>query len=152
MKRKKRLRHQLKKYAHIQKKMNIKDLLVLVSIVLNKIIENMLFSLYTDCPLDSAYITLMNRSSNSAVDVSRWNLIRYVDSKLVFQHKISDDVQLNPGSELRIYSKVDTEIAETSPNELNSSLSKYQKKRLNGEHATGMYIFIHVTKYSCTLI
>ncbi|CAF1024786.1 unnamed protein product [Rotaria sordida] len=91
-----------------------------------------------ECPFDSTHICLTNQSTNTTIDISRWQLIRRVDSQVVLQYILPDGLQLKPGSELRIYSKLGAEVAEKSSNESIFSSSLYQKIVLNDVYSMGI--------------
>lgn len=58
-----------------------------------------------EASLDRGYITLTNQSTNKTVDLSKWQVLRRIDSKVSFNYVIPDGIQIKPTDELRIYSK-----------------------------------------------
>ncbi|UJR20159.1 hypothetical protein I4U23_023291 [Adineta vaga] len=62
-------------------------------------------SISIQCPPDGTYISLMNHSKSEKFNISRWILKRRLDSKREFRYTLPDQVLLEPGRELRIYSK-----------------------------------------------
>ncbi len=57
------------------------------------------------CPLDEEYIAIINTSASAVIDISRWMLIRRVDSKEVLRYRLPCELQLRPGTEYRVYSR-----------------------------------------------
>ncbi|CAF2051323.1 unnamed protein product [Rotaria magnacalcarata] len=95
-------------------------------------------SISIECPLESTYIAVINQSTNGAIDISRWRLIRRVDAKTTLQYTISAGVQVNPGRELRIYSKFGSEISQLSFRENSFSSPLYDELILNDIHLMGI--------------
>ena len=63
--------------------------------------ESSLFA--EECAPNGAFITLINQSTNKKVEISRWLLVRRVDSGKEHRFTIPDGVRLEMGEELRIY-------------------------------------------------
>ncbi|CAF1254177.1 unnamed protein product [Rotaria magnacalcarata] len=84
-----------------------------------------------ECPLECAYISVTNQSTCTAVDISRWRLIRRVDSRVIFEYTIPNGTQVRPGSEFRIYSKLGAEVAQISSNANSFLSSSFQKVTMN---------------------
>ncbi len=57
----------------------------------------------------------MNHSTNKEVNISRWVLKQRLDSKKELRFILPDQVLLQPGRELRIYSKRGANAAEVPP-------------------------------------
>jgi len=57
----------------------------------------------------------MNHSTNKEVNISRWVLKQRLDSKKELRFILPDQVLLQPGRELRIYSKRGADAAEIPP-------------------------------------
>jgi hypothetical protein len=94
-----------------------------------------------ECPLESTYIAVINQSTNAAIDISRWRLVRRVDAKTTLQYTMSAGVQVKPGRELRIYSKFGSEVSQLSSSESNFSSSLYEKLILNDVHSMGKWFY-----------
>ena len=56
------------------------------------------------------YIGLMNFSKNKIIDLSKWYITQYINTKIKILYKIPDGIQLEPGGELRIYTKVNENL------------------------------------------
>ena len=52
----------------------------------------------------------MNFSKNKIIDLSKWSVTRYIDTKIKILYKIPDGIQIEPGGELRIYTKLSGNI------------------------------------------
>jgi len=52
----------------------------------------------------------MNFSKNKIIDLSKWYVTQYIDTKIKISYKIPDGIQLQPGEELRIYTKLSKNI------------------------------------------
>ncbi|CAF3435661.1 unnamed protein product [Rotaria socialis] len=95
-------------------------------------------SISMECPLDGTHISLTNQSANAVIDISRWQLIRHVDSKNVLQYRLPAGLRLKPGSELRLYSKLGTEVTQVSSNGSTFSPSSFQKIVLDDVYSIGV--------------
>jgi hypothetical protein len=56
------------------------------------------------------YIGLMNFSKNKIIDLSKWYITQYINTKIKISYKIPDGIQLEPGGELRIYTKLNENL------------------------------------------
>jgi hypothetical protein len=59
-----------------------------------------------ECAPNGTYIGLINFSKNKIIDLSKWFVTQYIDTKIKILYKIPDGIQLEPGGELRIYTKL----------------------------------------------
>ncbi|CAF0983931.1 unnamed protein product [Rotaria sordida] len=84
-------------------------------------------SIGIECPVDDIYICFTNHSQSKDADISGWMLKRRVDSKPELQYTLPDGIQLHPGNELRIYSKLGADATQSSSNPDYVSSSLYQK-------------------------
>ena len=69
-----------------------------------------------ECAPNGAFITLINHSTSKEIDLSRWILVRRIDSSTEYRYQIPEGVRLQRGEELRIYSKLGYEHYQSSPN------------------------------------
>ncbi|CAF3318205.1 unnamed protein product [Rotaria socialis] len=88
-------------------------------------------SIGIECPLECTYIAVKNQSTGETVDISRWRLIRRVDSKVVFKYTIPNETQVRPGSEFRVYSRLGAEVAQLSSSANSFLSSSFQKITMN---------------------
>jgi len=58
-----------------------------------------------ECASNGTYISLVNYSTNQNIDISGWVLKRHSDTGTKIRYVIPDGVRLEPGRELRIYTK-----------------------------------------------
>lgn len=86
----------------------------------------------------------MNQSANVTINISRWHLKRLVDSKITLDYILPDGLLLQPGNELRIYSKLGSEITQASLNESDFSSPLYQKLILSDVYSIGAYYSINL--------
>ncbi|CAF3336261.1 unnamed protein product [Rotaria socialis] len=91
-----------------------------------------------ECPLESTYIAVINQSTNAVIDISRWRLARRVDATVTLQYTIPTGVQVNPGRELRVYSKFGNEVSQLSSSESSFSSLIYDKLILNDIYSLGI--------------
>ena len=73
-------------------------------------------SFLEECAPNGAFITLINHSTTKEIDLSRWILVRRIDSSTEYRFQIPDGVRLQRGEELRIYSKLGFEHFQSSQN------------------------------------
>ncbi|CAF2637954.1 unnamed protein product [Rotaria sp. Silwood2] len=93
------------------------------------------------CPLDCTHIGVMNQSASEIIDISRWLLIRRVDSDVVFQYKIPDGLQLQPGSEIRVYSELGADAAKKLLSQSISSTSLCREVILKNVSSMGTSLY-----------
>ncbi len=74
----------------------------------------LIYFLVEECAASGRYISLVNPSMNKAIDVSGWMLKRRIDSAAELLYIIPKGVQLQPGTELIIYSKLGANAVESS--------------------------------------
>lgn len=72
---------------------------------------------------------------SKVVDISRWLLVRRVDSKIVLQYRFADKLILEPGWGLEVYLKSDEK---TNANLSNENVSSQQKIVVNIEASFGL--------------
>jgi hypothetical protein len=96
------------------------------------------FLFVEECPPDGTYISLMNYLTNKDIDISRWVLQRRIDSKTELRYTLPERIRLQPGGELRIYSKLGVGAAKYSSNSCGVSSSLRQELVNNDLVSWGM--------------
>ena len=56
----------------------------------------------------------MNHSTSRDIDISQWVLKQRIDSKAELRYTLPERIQLQPGGELRVYSKMGAGAAKSS--------------------------------------
>ena len=98
------------------------------------------------CPSDGIYISLMNTSSKNEVDISKWILKQIIDAKTELRYTLPDRFRLQPGGELRIFSKQGANAAKSSSSGRATPLSSRQELTNNDAATWGTSLS------SCSLI
>jgi hypothetical protein len=87
----------------------------------------LIYFLVEECAASGKYITLVNHSTNKAIDISRWTLKRRIDSATDVLYKLPEEVRLQQGRELIIYSKQGAGTAQSSSDNRVVSTSSHEE-------------------------
>lgn len=78
-----------------------------------------------ECSPNGSFISLANHSTTKDIDISRWLIIRRVESTTEHRFVIPDGTRLRKGEEIRIYSKFGINNNEASMSHRGPSSSNY---------------------------
>ncbi|UJR20187.1 hypothetical protein I4U23_023319 [Adineta vaga] len=86
-----------------------------------------------ECVPNGKYISLLNYSASTDVDISRWVIKQHINSAPDIRYTIPNDVRLQQGKELRIYSKLNSGEISSYTSAISALVQQQQQPLVNND-------------------